>query len=63
VCREIAAEPFHVEAADIQVTVSVGVAARRASDDNAAHLLNLADKAMYLAKTGGRNRVIANLDV
>jgi PleD family two-component response regulator len=26
-------------------------------------LLGLADKAMYLAKTGGRNRVIANLDV
>lgn len=62
-CREVAAEPFPVAAANIQVTVSVGVAARRASDDNAAQLLNLADKAMYLAKTGGRNRVIANSDV
>jgi diguanylate cyclase (GGDEF)-like protein len=62
-CREIAAEPFRVAAANIQVTVSVGVAARRASDDNAAQLLNLADQAMYLAKTGGRNRVIVNLDV
>ena len=47
---EVAAEPFRVAAANIQVTVSVGVAARRASDDNAAQLLNLADKAMYLAK-------------
>jgi diguanylate cyclase (GGDEF)-like protein len=61
--REIAAEPFDVGAANIQVTVSVGVATRRASDDNAAQLLSLADKAMYLAKTAGRNRVIANLDV
>ena len=61
--REIAAEPFDVGAANIQVTVSVGVATRQASDDNAAQLLSLADKAMYLAKTGGRNRVIANLEV
>jgi PleD family two-component response regulator len=43
--------------------VSVGVATRRARDNNAAQLLSLADKAMYLAKSGGRNRVIANLDV
>ena len=62
-CREIAAEPFQVAAANIQVTVSVGVAARRASDGNAAQLLNLADKAMYLAKAAGGNRVNANLDV
>jgi two-component system, cell cycle response regulator len=61
--REIAAEPFLVAAGKIEVTVSVGVATRRATDDNAAQLLSLADKAMYLAKTGGRNRVIANLDV
>jgi two-component system, cell cycle response regulator len=61
--RETAAEPFQVAAGKIQVTVSVGVATRRARDDNAAQLLSLADKAMYLAKSGGRNRVIANLDV
>ena len=61
--REIAAEPFQIAAGEIQVTVSVGVSARRAGSDNAAQLLSLADKAMYLAKTGGRNRVIANLDV
>jgi diguanylate cyclase (GGDEF)-like protein len=61
--REIAAEPFQVAAGEIEVTVSVGVATRRGKDDNAAQLLSLADKAMYLAKTGGRNRVIANLDV
>jgi diguanylate cyclase (GGDEF)-like protein len=61
--RKIAAEPFQITAGEIQVTVSVGVSARRAGSDNAAQLLSLADKAMYLAKTSGRNRVIANLDV
>ena len=58
--REIAAEPFQVAAGKIQVTVSVGVATRRASDDNAAEVLLRADQAMYLAKSGGRNRVLAN---
>jgi PleD family two-component response regulator len=43
--------------------VSVGVATRRASDDNAAEVLLRADQAMYLAKSGGRNRVLANLHV
>jgi two-component system, cell cycle response regulator len=61
--RDIAAEPFEVAGSRIQVTVSVGVATRRTTDDNAAELLRLADKAMYLAKSGGRNRVLANLDL
>src|SRR5450631_2081176 len=61
--REIAAEPFQVAGSGIPVTVSVGVATRRATDDNAAELLRLADKAMYLAKSGGRNRVLANLEL
>jgi two-component system, cell cycle response regulator len=61
--RDIAAESFEVAGSRIQVTVSVGVATRRTTDDNAAELLRLADKAMYLAKSGGRNRVLANLDL
>jgi len=60
-CREIAAEPFEVEGSTIQMTVSVGVAARRVTDANAAELLRLADRALYVAKTGGRNRVMADI--
>ena len=57
---EIADEPFQFSATDVQVTVSVGAATRRAGDDNGAQLLKLADRAMYVAKGGGRNRVVAN---
>lgn len=42
------------------VTISVGVAGiYPAPDANPQQLLNDADKALYLAKTGGRNRVVA----
>jgi two-component system cell cycle response regulator len=58
-CREIAAEPFKVVAGEIKLTVSVGVATRRPKDSDAAEVLRLADRALYAAKTGGRNRVIA----
>jgi diguanylate cyclase (GGDEF)-like protein len=60
-CREISGEPFQVAAGKIQVTVSVGVATRRPKDGNAAEMLRLADQALYAAKTGGRNRVIADI--
>jgi diguanylate cyclase (GGDEF)-like protein len=60
--REIAAESFQVVGARIQVTVSVGVATRRAKEDNAAELLRLADQALYSAKSGGRNCVVADID-
>jgi diguanylate cyclase (GGDEF)-like protein len=60
-CREIAAEPFKVVAGEIKLTVSVGVATRRPKDSDAAEVLRLADQALYAAKTGGRNRVIAGI--
>jgi diguanylate cyclase (GGDEF)-like protein len=45
-------------AAGLQITVSVGVAALgEASDANG--LVNLADSRLYLAKSGGKNRVCA----
>jgi diguanylate cyclase (GGDEF)-like protein len=58
-CREMSNEPFIVDGSAIRATVSVGVASRRPNDDNAAELLRRADHALYEAKSGGRNRVIA----
>ncbi len=42
-----------------RVTVSVGVAVQRASDQPVAELVDQADKALYRAKRGGRDRVEA----
>lgn len=56
----IAARPFalpHDE--QIQVTVSLGVATSRGVHDTPAELLDRADKALYQAKSAGRNRVEA----
>lgn len=42
----------------IQVTVSIGVASRKAGDQSSADMMKRADEALYQAKAGGRNRVI-----
>ena len=43
----------------LDVTVSIGVAARQPSDRTPADLLKRADVALYQAKSNGRNRVVA----
>lgn len=43
----------------LSVTVSIGVAARQPTDRTPADLLKRADVALYQAKNGGRNRVVA----
>ena len=43
----------------LQVTASLGVAEIRASDQSVSEALKRADAAMYQAKSGGRNRVVA----
>jgi two-component system cell cycle response regulator len=58
---EIERTPFTVgrDGATINVTVSVGVSCVRHPPDTVAALIKRADMALYEAKTGGRNRVVA----
>ncbi|SEF93103.1 PleD family two-component system response regulator [Bosea lathyri] len=53
-------EPFaiHNNSNAIPVTVSIGVASRRAGDVSSAEMMKRADDAVYRAKASGRNRVI-----
>jgi two-component system cell cycle response regulator len=58
---EIAREPFFVKAIGerLSVTVSVGVTAADGHDDERNKMLKRADDALYAAKSGGRNCVVA----
>jgi diguanylate cyclase (GGDEF)-like protein len=42
----------------LPVTTSMGVAELKPEIDSAQNLLKIADKALYSAKEGGRNRVV-----
>jgi diguanylate cyclase (GGDEF)-like protein len=46
----------------LSFTVSIGLAAYPGGEDNVAGLLRTADEALYRAKHGGRNRVVAASD-
>ena len=58
--RRIASEPFAIQqgARQLEVTISIGIAALRRADDTAATILKRADQALYRAKRDGRNRVV-----
>lgn len=50
---------FIYEGKRLPITTSMGLAELRADIESASTLLKLADKALYSAKQGGRNRVVA----
>ena len=54
--RVVAAKPFETSSGPVPVTISIGVAAYR-EGDGLAQLMGRADRAMYAAKRGGRDRV------
>lgn len=56
----VADEPFMLEGSKkLRVTVSIGIAITGDRDDKLDDLLKRADDALYAAKNGGRNRVVA----
>ncbi len=58
--RRIASEAFAIQqgSKNLEVTISIGIAALNGADDNAAAILKRADTALYRAKRDGRNRVV-----
>ncbi len=58
--RRIATEPFAIQdgARNLDVTISIGIAALAGPGDTAAAVLKRADSALYRAKRDGRNRVV-----
>ncbi|TVS18237.1 MAG: diguanylate cyclase [Gammaproteobacteria bacterium] len=55
--RELAATRLEANGDSISLTVSLGVAERESSMASADELLNAADKALYAAKSSGRNKL------
>jgi len=59
--KRVEDEPFAIQRGQrtISVTVSIGVASRRAGEAGPVEMMKRADEAVYRAKAAGRNRVIA----
>jgi diguanylate cyclase (GGDEF)-like protein len=55
------AEPFHTEANEIQVTLSIGAAIAKPGDRSSTKAIATADDALYKAKRLGRNRVVCGI--
>jgi diguanylate cyclase (GGDEF)-like protein/PAS domain S-box-containing protein len=60
ICASVRSTNFFVtEDHAIRVTCSAGLTSAATSDDNSESLMRRADHALYLAKSGGRDRVVA----
>jgi len=59
--RAIAEAPFRIDdlSGEIEITVSIGVAAYTPTDNTPDNILRRADQALYAAKREGRNRVVS----
>lgn len=55
----IAGEPITAVGQRLAVTVSIGVAARKAGETSAEAIVARADRALYAAKTQGRDRIVS----
>jgi diguanylate cyclase (GGDEF)-like protein len=55
--KKVAESPLSHDGHDITVTVSIGIAAMNAADEDTDDALGRADAALYRAKQAGRNRV------
>lgn len=55
---KVASIPFKFKAEDIRITISAGIAEFKYNEDTPLAVFERADKALYEAKDGGRNKVI-----
>jgi diguanylate cyclase (GGDEF)-like protein len=58
-CQSLAAKPIDLEAIQVPVTASFGIATLKSEETNLMQVLNRADIALYHAKQSGRNRATA----
>lgn len=57
ICKTIAQKPFKLGDKEVAVTISIGVATYPDNASSVTDMIEYADKCLYKAKEGGRNRV------
>lgn len=58
ICSAIAGTPMEIDGHRLSMTISAGVAALIPEEDDASSMIQRADRALYVAKAQGRNRVM-----